>query len=257
MRKKTITIHKKNELVRGADCYSLNAKRALNAVYWALQKHQLYNKRYFDFSFFSLRKIMNLENNDDYVERMKEALRELMNTIELNNWTNPIDNKKYLWFATRFINEVHFFKNENGEWIARIETNQTIKDLMILDSNFTKLDLLEYMNKFRTKYAMKLYEYLKSFGAYRYLDISQKHMMKLLNIDEDNKTYKHYAKLKNLIKRQIKELVSKSDLKELKLLESKLLAREKTFRIMINPKNKKIANKIEAKTILDNLIKRF
>ena len=65
MKKTKIAIHKQNELVRGADSYSLNAKRALNAVYWALQKYQLYNKRYFDFSFLTLRKIMNLENNDD------------------------------------------------------------------------------------------------------------------------------------------------------------------------------------------------
>lgn len=258
MKKKTkITILKQNELVRGADSYSLNAKKALNAIYWGLQKHNLYEYRYVDFSFVTLRKIMNLENNDDYVERMKVALRELMNTVELNNWTNPLDGKTSQWFATRFINEVHFTKSIDGEWIAKIETNQTIKDLMRLDKNFTELNLLEYMNKFRTKYAMKLYEYLKSFGVYKYLDITQKHMMKLLGIDEDDRTYKHYANLKQLVERQLREIAKKSDLPEVKLMQSRLLAKEKTFRIIISPKSKKVADKIEARTALDNLIKRF
>lgn len=254
--KNKITIHKQNELVRGADSYSLNAKKALNAIYWGLQKHNLYEYRYVDFTFVTLRKIMNLENNDDYVERIKEALRELMHTMELNNWTNPLDGKTSKWFATRFINEVHFSKNTDGEWVARIETNQTIKDLMQLDKNFTELDLLQYMNKFRTKYAMKIYEYLKSFGVYKYLDISQKHLMKLLGIDEDSK-YKYYSQLETLVERQLQEIAKKSDLQEVKILKSKLLAQEKTFRIIINPKSKKSIDKIKAKTALDNLIKRF
>jgi hypothetical protein len=190
---------------------------------------------------------------------MKEALRELMNTIELNNWTNPLDNKTYHWFATRFINEVHFFKNESGEWIARIETNQTIKDLMLLDSNFTRLDLLEYMNKFRTKYAMKLYEYLKSFQGYHYIDITQKHIMKLLGIDENDKTYKAYSSLKRLVERQLNEIAKKSDLNNLKLMQSKTLAKEKTYRIIINnkAKTKKAAKKQEVEDMVNKIIKRF
>jgi hypothetical protein len=254
MKKTKITIHKQNELVRGADSYSLNAKRALNAVYWALQKYQLYNKRYFDFSFLTLRKIMNLENNDDYVKRMKEALRELMNTIELNNWTNPLDNKTYHWFATRFINEVYFFKNENGEWIARIETNQTIKKLMLLDSNFTRLDLLEYMNKFRTKYAMKLYEYLMSFKNYYYIEISQKHLMRLLNIKDDDKTYKNYANLKQLLTRQLKEIAKKTDLKEVELQNSPTLAKQKIFKIKIHKKKGEKQEK-PGKELIENILK--
>jgi hypothetical protein len=104
---------------------------------------------------------------------------------------------------------------------------------------------------------MKLYEYLKSFGAFKYIDITQKHIMKLLGIDENHNTYKHYAKLKPLIERQLKDIANKSDLKEVRLMNSKILAKEKTFRIIINPKNKRNVDKITAKTALENLIKRF
>jgi len=125
--------------------------------------------------------------------------------------------------------------------------------------NFTQLDLVPYLNKFRTKYSMKLYEYLKSFGNYRYLDISQSHLMRLLGIDEDNKTYKYYSDTKRLLLRQIKELVSKSDLKELKLDDNKQLKKDRIFRVLINPKaKKKTATQEDMKNILDSLsINRF
>jgi hypothetical protein len=127
---------------------------------------------------------------------------------------------------------------------------------MITNIGFTELDLIHYLNKFRTKYAMKIYEYLKSFEGYKYLDVPQSHMLKLLGLEE-SKTYCHYAKLKILVERQLNEIVKKSDLDKVKLLNSKLLAKKKIFRIQINPKSKKDADKLQAKTTLDSLIKRF
>jgi len=104
---------------------------------------------------------------------------------------------------------------------------------------------------------MKLYEYLKSFDGYKYLDISQKHLMKLFGINEDNKTYKNFAQLKRLLERQIKEIAKKTDLVDIKLIENKSLAKDKIFRIVINPKSKKNVDKLEAKSTLESLIKRF
>jgi hypothetical protein len=101
-----------------------------------------------------------------------------------------------------------------------------------------------------------LYEYLKSFGGYRYLDITQKHLMKLLNLDEKSK-YRYMSDLTILLERQLKDIAKKTDLKEVKLIKSKALSKEKTFRIIINPKSKKDVEKTEAKTALENLIKRF
>lgn len=254
--KKKITIHKKNEFIRGTDDYSLNAKRAMNTIYWAYQKHNLYKYEKVPISFATLRKMMNLESNNDYVEDIKEALRELKTPIELNNFYHPIAETEYQWYMTSFINDAGFKKDNDGNWVAHIEVGNLIKYIMQLEGNFTMLELVPYLNKFRTKYAMKLYEYLKSFGAYRYLDITQNHMMKLLALDENSK-YKYHSQLLQLIERQLKEISKKSDLAEVKMMKLKTLSKDKIFRIIINPKSKKDVEKTEAKTAIENLIKRF
>jgi hypothetical protein len=43
----------------------------------------------------------------------------------------------------------------------------------------------------------------------------------------------------------------------IELIANKALAKDKTFRIIINPKSKENVKKIKAKTVLENLIKRF
>ena len=254
--KKKITIHKKNEFIRGTDDYSLLAKRAMNTIYWAYQKHNLYKYDKVPISFSTLRKMMNLESDGRYVDVIKDALRELKKPIELNNFYHPISEVKYQWYMTSFINDAGFRKNEDGEWIADIEIGNLIKYIMQLEGNFTMLELVPYLNKFRTKYAMKLYEYLKSFGGYRYIEITQKHMMRLLSLNEKSE-YKYYSTLSRLIERQLNDIAKKSDLEKVKLMKSKSLAKEKIFRILINPKSKKDVDKAEAKTALENLIKRF
>jgi len=251
-----ITIHKKNEIVRGTDDYSLMAKRALNTIYWAVQKHDLYNSPEINIRFSTLREKMNLTSTNDYVEDIKSALIELRKPMELNHYYHPVDKREYLWLSISFLDKAGFSKNDQGEWIVNISVNALIRHLMQIDGNFTKLELLPYLHKFRTKYATKLYEYLSSFKGYRYLDISQKHLMQLLALSEDSK-YKYYSQLKELLERQLKEIAKKSDLTEVKLMSSKLLTKEKKFRIQINPKSKKDADKLEAQTAIDSLIKRF
>jgi len=254
--KQKITIHKKNELVRGTDDYSLMAKRALNTIYWALQKHNLYDSPEINIKFSTLREKMNLTSTNDYVEDIKSALIELRKPMELNHYYHPVDKREYLWLSISFLDKAGFSKNEQGEWVVNIAVNTLIKHLMQVEGNFTKLELLPYLHKFRTKYATKLYEYLESFSAYRYLDISQKHLMQLLALSEDSK-YIYMSKLTTLLERQLKEIAKKSDLTEVKLMKSKLLTKEKKFRIKINPKSKKDADKLQAQTTLESLIKRF
>jgi len=254
--KTKITIHKKNEIVRGTDDYSLMAKRALNTIYWAVQKHELYNSTEFNIRFSTLREKMNLTSTNDYVDDIKSALIELRKPMELNHYYHPVDKKDYLWLSISFLDKAGFSKNEQGEWVVNISVNALIRHLMQVDGNFTKLELLPYLHKFRTKYATKIYEYLNSFKGYRYLDISQSHLMQLLALNEDSK-YKYYSQLKELLERQLKEIAKKSDLTEVKLMNSKLLTKDKKFRIQINPKSKKDAEKLEAQTTLESLVKRF
>lgn len=245
-------LRKRNEIVRGVEDYSLLARRASNFIYYAIQKENLYDYRFITFRFATLRKAMGLMNNEDYVQRMKDALSELMYTIELHNYTH-IDGKKYNWFATRYLNEVRFEKKENGEWVAHIEINNTIKELMKLKKgNFTELDLLIYQNKMRTKYGMKLYEFLKSFQSYRYVTFTANHIRKLLSL-ENSKTYKHFSDLKRLIERQVKEIKDKTDLNRLELE----ITKDKAFKFIINPAtDKKTPTETDKERVLNNLVQK-
>jgi hypothetical protein len=253
--KQKITIHKKNEIVRGTDDYSLMAKRSLNTIYWAMQKHDLYSHQYIAIRFSTMREVMNLQKDNRYIEIIRNSLEELLQPMQLNHFYHPVHKEKFQWFSCGILDEAGFKKKDN-EWVVHIKMNSLFKHLMQVEGNFTPLELLPYLHKFRTKYATKIYEYLQSFKGYRYLDISQKHLMQLLALSEDSK-YKYYSQLKELLERQLKEIAKKSDLTEVKLMNSKLLTKEKKFRIQINPKSKKDADKLEAQTALDILIKRF
>jgi hypothetical protein len=232
--KKKVTIHKKNEMVRGIDDYSLNARRALNAVYYAVQKNKLYKHNRFRMRMATMRELMQLNSTNDYVERIQEAILELKRTIVLNNYYHPINEIKYSWYATSFLNDVGFHK-ENDEQIIEIEVSPLILHLMQTSGNFTQLDLLKYTQKFRTKYAFKLYEYLRSFAAYRYIEITHEHMTKLLNIKEGTQQHKYYSDLFKVVERAVKNITKSSDLSELQLVKSKALSKEKIYRIIIDP----------------------
>jgi len=250
--KKNLFIHKRNELIRGSDKYSLLAKRAMNTIYFALQKDNLYSYRFLTFKFITLKDFLGLQNNADYISRIKDALMELMETLELYNFEDPINKRQYKWFATRFLNEARIEK-QNNEWVAIIEVNQTIKDIMRLQGNFTQLDIVIFQNKIRTKYAMKLYEYLKSFNNYVYLELSMEQIKKVLGIEE-SRTYRYFGDLKRLIDRQIKEIAKKTDLKELKLVTDK---KSKTFRFLINSQaTNQAPTKQETKEKLNSLLQK-
>jgi len=252
---KKITIHKKNEITRGTDDYSVMAKRALNCIYWVMQNNDMYKHSHIKVRFATLREVMNLQSDQRYVETIKKALVELQQPMELNNFTHPKTKEFWGWYSCSVLDEAGV-KKEDDEWMVTIKVGSIMKYVMQVKGGFTPLDLIVHANKFRTRYAMKLYEYLRSFAAFKYIDITHSHMIKLLALDEKSK-YKYYSQLFVLIERQIKDIVEKSDLKELKLMKSKVLSKEKIFKIIINPKSKKMPNKTEAKVALENLIKRF
>ena len=251
-----ITIHKRNEVVRGTDLYSLNAKKCFNAIYYLYQKNREVTSQHIktNISYSSLRELMNLQKDNNYVAVINEAIEELQTTlIKLNNF--KLDGIEYKWYSTKFLNDANVQKN--NEIVVTIEISTFFKKMITSQTNFTQLDLVQYLNKFRTKYSMKLYEYFKSFSGYKYIDITQKHIMLLLNLNIDSK-YKYMSDLTILLERQLKELVSKSDLKELKLETNSSLKKERIFRFLINPNaDKKTAGKEELESALSAIIKRF
>ena len=269
MRKKGITIHKRNELTRGGDPLSLYAKRALNAIYYLVQTNvnkdnaqAIENIDYIPIEFPYLRKMMGLEKVESYIKEIEDALTELQKaTLELNNFRNPKDNQVYQWYSMSFLADTSWKLDEkSGKKVAYVELPKLMKWLMIHSSegNFTKLDLIPTLNKLRTKYAMKLYEFFKSFEKFRYIDLPQDYIIRILGL-QDIKDYQYYSHLARLLKNQIKELNKKTEFEHLKLTEpTKEMKKEKIYRFIINPKNKKVLTdrkKIEEMTA--SLFKRF
>ena len=173
--KKNITIHKANELIRGGDKLSVYGKRALNAIYYLVQmnvnngnKEAIQKSDYIPLEFPYLRKMLNLEKVESYIKEIEDALTELQQPIQLNNFRNPRNNEVYNWYSVSILSEASW-KMDNNKKVAYVSLSPLIKWLMINTNhgNFTKLELIQVVNKLRTKYAMKLYEYLKSFGGYK------------------------------------------------------------------------------------------
>ena len=269
MRKKEITIHKRNELTRGGDKLSIHAKRALNAIYYLIQTnvnkgktHLVESLDYIPIEFPYLRRMMGLKNVESYIKEIEDALTELQKvTLELNNFRNPKDNQVYQWYSMSFMSDAYWKLDEkSGKKFAYVELPKLMKWLMVhsSDGNFTKLDLIPTINRLRTKYAMKLYEFFKSFERFRYIDLPQDYIIRILGL-QDIKDYQYYSHLARLLKNQIKELNKKTDFEHLKLTEpTKEMKKEKIYRFIINPKNKKVLTdrkKIEEMTA--SLFKRF
>ena len=263
MKKKEITIHKRNEIIRGTDMYSLNAKRCLNAIYYIYQKNrdmvlEYENKgvTFMNLHFSTLRDLMNLQKDNNYIELIKDAIRELQTTlIELNNWTNPVTGKKYAWYATKFLNDANV--EHTDRVTVSVEISTLFKQLMREQVNFTKLNLLIYANKMRTKYSMKLYENLMSFKNYYYIEITQKHLMKLFNIKDDDRTYKNYANLKQLLTRQLREIARKTDLKEVELQDNTALSKQKIFRIKIHQRKTEKMQEKPGKELIQEMLEKM
>ena len=73
-----IEIHKRNELVRGSlGEVSIYASKLLNALYYLIQKNQLFEEGWNQTTFKELRDLMRLECTNSYTEIIKEALTDL------------------------------------------------------------------------------------------------------------------------------------------------------------------------------------
>ena len=198
---------------------------------------------------------MGLDHDNRYVERIREAFLELQRPIQLNNFEHPIDGIKYSWYSTVFLNSVGFERDDQD--VIIVEVNALMLHYMALPGNFTEIDLLKYAQKFRTKHAMKLYEYLASFRGYRYLDIAHGHLMKLLNFDPKKSRQRYYSAMKDTLVRQLKEIAAKSDLAEVRLDDRSTHRKEGIFRIIIDPKSQQVAKKEKVESMIKKIINRI
>jgi len=269
MKRKEVTLHKRNEFIRGGDILSIHGKRALNAIYYLIQnninsgkKQLIENLTYVPIEFPYLRKMLGLEKTESYIKEIQDALTELQKSnIQLNNFKDPRNGEIINWYSISFVADVYWkLDKKTGKKIAYVELSALTKWLMINSNNgnFTKLELIPTINKLRTKYSMKLYEFFKSFDKYRYINLPQEYLLKILGL-ENNKTYNFYSKFLTLLQRQVKEIKEKTDLQDLMIISpTKEDKKEKIFRFFVNKKSQRTLNNREKiKSVVNNLIKKF
>jgi len=197
-----ITIHKKNEIIRGKpidENLSLEAKRCLNTVYYIVQKsinNNENNEKKFQLSFQEFKKLMGITDNN-YIYIIRNAIKELQRPFQLYNYKIST-NEKVLWHSTVFISDFKIIE-KNKEKIVHFELNSTIYDLIKETGNFTELEF-KTIQKFKTKYSSILYEYLKSYSNLSKLKLS----LEMLNsIFITN--YEYLSDVKKVLNRILKE----------------------------------------------------
>lgn len=229
MNEQDLTILKRNEIIRGhSDMFDLNAMRALNAVYWGIQKGAAHDVKGMVFEFSSLRKLMNLENDESYPKTIEKALKDLTKTIWLRNYCH-IDGIEYKVYSMRFVDSVKITKAETNK--VEVTFNPEMNKLLKEHENFTKLEFLKYSNSFRSKYTVALYEYLKSFESYKYIDMSMESLNTLLGCKTS-----YFSDLTKIIDRSLNDIKTKSDLDHIKKRNFK---KDKYIRFYLNPNGNK------------------
>jgi len=235
-------IHKANEVIHNMPNLSLESMRLLNELYYQVQirkdKKNQDSLKYDSLDFYrlqftqtQLKKWMGIEKYNNYSKMIKKSLTELKETIELKNVrVNEEREKEYV--VVNFINEYskeYEDINNKHQKMYEIEINHTMHQI-IINSNFgyfTKLNL-EYQSKFKTKNAIRLYEYCKSFQKQSYTPPMSLDLLNKLFISN----YKYMSEALKVLHRNLKIVNTISDI-EISILENKESKRR-------TPKGKKV-----------------
>lgn len=238
-----ITIHKKNEIIRGKpfnESLSLDAKRCLNSVYYIVQK-SINNKeenkeRIFTISFQEFKKLMGIKDNN-YIYIIRDSIKELQKPFQLYNYKTSAS-EKVLWHSTVFISDFKIIE-KNKEKIVQFELNRTIYDLIKETGNFTELEF-KTIQTFKTKYSSILYEYLKSYSNLEKIELSLEAINGLLVTE-----FNYLADIKKIINRSLKEF-QKTDLLNLTFETDK---NKKIIVFYFNQKDKEIEKERKMKEL--------
>ncbi len=230
-------IYKKNELIRGNLMgLSLHANKAMNGLYYHITKNGLEGQKSFTVPYSRLRKMMHLEKITSYVEIIDNALLELATTrLELRNYKSIADGREFYRFYLAFLSDFKVEKKHNAgknidQWIVEVRIYYEMRAMIQrakTEGNWTQIEWFKYSNKFRSKFSLGLYEYLKSFkNDNNYIKIELIELNQIFGLIKANgnsqiKNRKEITKPKQLwevliiINRCVKEIVAKSDLKDL------------------------------------------
>lgn len=253
MSEKSTTIHKDNELIRfePIKTLSIESLRLLNYLYYHTQKYlneQKDNKIMFldkDLTLpikqSTLRTWLELDNDKDYVEKIRETLLELSNGIQLKHYVDR-DGESVLWGIESFIKKPkHIDKKDNPEdkrtHIFKLTLDKFMFNKIInLKSGWTEIDL-EYQGKFRSGNTFRLYEYLKSIQSMKIKpDNTIEELNKLFNTK-----HKQLSKVLELVERQLKVINKETDI----LVRYDKDKKNKTVKFSIQMKGSEIQKKSE------------
>ena len=239
---KNLTIHKQNLIIRGKfGEFTVDTMRCLNAIYYGLQKELKKdnvnaNNGHITFKMSSLRKYMNLEKNNDYVDIIRKSLRQLQEPFDIPNYTD-VDGKVWKWYCMSLL--IKSKTPKENEITVNIQVDEEMISLIKNKSEWTELEF-NNVQHFSSKYAMRTYEYAKSYA----------NMKKTPPLDLDNLNslfgtkYTYLSDVEKILKRAIKD-INKTDIyidydkdKKLKTITLKITKNE-------NKEKQKIAIKIK------------
>jgi len=218
--KKEITIHKRNEIIKGGNIYSLSAQKLGNAIYHFIQYNRIFQDKVFKIPLTEIREVMGLDNNGNYPTVIKNAVEELAKPIVLYNVDQLTGVRKRekdtLWQVAQFLHDPAIIK-EGKEKYLEAKMSPIIRVLMANanEGNFTQLVLNTHLKKVKSKHTYVLYEYLKSLEGFIVLgnkvplDFDRlNHMFNL----EGNPTYHYFSSFKPLLERCVKDLNKNTDM---------------------------------------------
>lgn len=215
-----LSIHKRNEIIRGGNTYSLTAQKLGNAVYHHVQINKVFKNERFNIPMSILRETMGLENSNNYHITIRKALKELAEPIELYNIDRISGMGKIgqetLWQVAQFLIEPKVVKVGKEQYI-NTQMSPTLR-LLIASSNegnFTQLVLNTHLNNVKSKHSYILYEYLKSFENFNIIgnriEFAHDRLDKMFNL-EHKKKYLYFSSFKALLERAIEDLNANTDM---------------------------------------------
>ena len=215
MHKKEISIHKRNELVRGANPYTLNAQRLGNAIYHHIQKNNHFEDTPFKIPVQEVIEIMNLGKSNRYIELIKKALLELSTPIEVYNpiilaLFNKNKNQETLWKLIQFVTDTELIKDGKTSYITgRMSSSMRVLIASSNEGNFTPLVLNTYLAKLKSKHSYVLYEYIESYkndnNRKAKIELGFERLDKMFNLKGSAK-YKYFSKFLPLLERSVEDI---------------------------------------------------
>jgi hypothetical protein len=217
---KEVTIHKRNEIIRGGNIYSLSAQKLGNAIYHHVQYNRVFEDKRFQIPISSVREIMGLSKSNNYSIVIQKSLKELASPIELYNLDQITGMAKKgqstLWQIAQFLIEPKIVKIGKEQYIdAQMSPTMRVLLANSSDGNFTQLVLNTYLNKVKSKHSYTLYEYIKSFENFNMIgnriELSKERLDKMFN-GKHSKKYLYFSSFKPLLERAVKDLNEHTDM---------------------------------------------